>query len=75
MNTWPNGIKKALDQSQHEQWNSFNYPGTRQVCCVCDALTGNCEEDAYSIGDEGPFCEDCFKTASEDRPVINPLVD
>ena len=58
-NTWPNGERKALTQSDHERWNSFNYPGTRQLCGICSEPTGNCEEDSIMHDDGFPVCESC----------------
>ena len=60
MNTWPNGIKRALSQSEHEKWNSFNYPGTLQLCEKCESPTGRCEEDSIFLDEIGPICEDCY---------------
>ena len=62
MNTWPDGIRKAMNQNDHERWNSYNYPGTRQLCSQCEEPTGRCEEDSmYSEdGEQGPLCEECY---------------
>ena len=61
MNTWPGGIRRAMTQAEHEQWNVGNYPGTRQLCDECGEATGRCEEDAiYRDDDSGPICEDCY---------------
>lgn len=60
MNTWPNGIKRAITQSEHEAWNATNYPGTRQLCSKCDEPTGNCEEDSLSIDGESVLCNECY---------------
>lgn len=60
MNTWPDGQRRALTQSQHESWNDANYPGTRQLCECCDEPTGRCEEDSMYANDEGPLCEECY---------------
>lgn len=65
MNTWPDGKRRALDQSQHEHWNASHYPGTRQLCCFCDEPTGNCEVDSIFINDEGPMCKTCFDNQGE----------
>lgn len=61
--TWPGGKRHAMDQTAHERWNAVHYPGTRQLCCSCDAPTGRCEEDSMFVEDAGPFCEDCYATA------------
>ena len=63
MNTWPNGVKRAMTQSGHEEWNSANYPGTLEICCKCDAPTGNCEEDNTTDDDGRPYCRDCAVVA------------
>lgn len=55
----------ALDQATHEMINARYYPGTRQLCSVCDEPTGRCEEDSLSIG-EGPLCEECWATLPDE---------
>jgi len=62
MNTWPNGVRRALDQSEHERWNAKHYPGTLQLCVLCDLPTERCEEDAIMSGDVGPLCRACYET-------------
>lgn len=65
-NTWPGGYRHALDQSEHERWNATNYPGTRQLCSLCDQPTGRCEEDSiYLDEDSDPVCESCWTEAHE----------
>lgn len=67
MNTWPGGRRKALHQSEHEDWNARHYPGTRQLCSICDGPTGRCEEDSMYIDDDsGPVCERCFFENSDE---------
>lgn len=66
MNTWPEGKRKPLHQSEHEAWNTSNYPGTRQLCAKCQELTGRCEDDSLFFDDdreEGPLCETCWNFA------------
>ena len=58
-NTWPNGPRRALSQSDHSAWNATHYPGTRQLCVHCDEPTGRCEDDAIYVGDVGPLCAEC----------------
>lgn len=58
-NTWPNGERRALSQTEHESWNADNYPGTLEICCKCDYTTGNCEEDNICDDDGEPYCRDC----------------
>jgi len=54
-----------MSQSEHEAWNSSNWPGTRQMCAACDCPTGRCEEDG-NLNDEGePVCDSCFNGESE----------
>lgn len=60
MNTWPGGKRKALSQSEHEEWNSRNYPGTREMCAMCDTPTGNCGEDSNYDEDGNPLCWECY---------------
>ena len=60
MNTWPNNKRCRLSQSEHEKWNSHEYPGTRQLCSICDEPTGRCEDDSlYSESDE-TICYECY---------------
>ena len=59
MNTWPNGVRRAMTQSEHESWNSDNYPGTLEICCKCGQPTGNCEEDNTTDIDGEAYCDDC----------------
>jgi len=66
MNTWPNGKRHAIHQSEHEVWNANNYPGTRQLCSQCDEPTGRCEDDSLYLEDEtGPLCENCWHDSDE----------
>jgi hypothetical protein len=60
MNTWPNDVRKAMHQRDHESWNSSRYPGTRQLCCKCEEPTGRCEEDSVYNEDGLPLCDDCY---------------
>ena len=72
-NTWPNGRRQALDQSEHEHWNANNHPGTRQLCHHCDQPTGRCEEDSMWDSDGNPCCEKCHEEKSDtEGPVIHP---
>lgn len=60
MNSWPGGKRKALTQCEHEAWNGANYPGTLQLCVLCDEPTGCCEDDTLILADgTGPVCESC----------------
>jgi hypothetical protein len=66
MNTWPNGCRHAMHQSEHESWNASNYPGTLQLCSECEAPTERCEDDSIYLEDEtGPLCESCYHDTSE----------
>lgn len=70
MNEWPDGYRHAMHQSEHEEWNAANYPGTRQLCSICDDPTGRCEDDTLSVDDDGsPLCELCYEelTPQESR--------
>ncbi len=53
--------RKTFDQCTHERINSQNYPGTRQLCCDCDAPTGRCEDDSNFFGEIGPLCDECLE--------------
>lgn len=65
-NTWPGGRRHAMTQSQHEEWNASNYPGTLQLCEHCDEPTGRCEDDSLYLDDgTGPLCWDCYKQDQE----------
>jgi len=62
MSTWPGGKRHAMYPEEHEKWNAANYPGTRQLCQLCNEPTGRCEEDPlYSTDEVGPLCEQCYK--------------
>ena len=58
-NTWPGGGRHPMHQSEHEQWNARNYPGTRQLCSKCGDATGRCEDDTIWSADDQPLCESC----------------
>lgn len=65
-NTWPAGYRHTIHQSDHENWNSTHYPGTRQMCCLCDQPTGRCEEDAMRVESiDGSLCVECYHTTRE----------
>jgi len=58
----------ARTQCEHEAINAKEYPGTRQLCSVCDEPTGRCEEDSFYTEDgKGPMCENCFKDDEQKR--------
>jgi hypothetical protein len=38
-----------MTQSEHRAHNAVHYPGTRQLCALCDEPTGNCEEDSIYL--------------------------
>jgi hypothetical protein len=65
MNTWPGGYRHAMYPDEHEAWNATHYPGTRQLCSLCEQPTGRCEEDSIFRGDEGPLCEECASELSD----------
>lgn len=67
MNTWPGGKRHAMSQSEHEAWNAKNYPGTLQICCLCDQPTGRCEDDTIWSEDEEPLCENCYQATPRGR--------
>lgn len=51
------GHRRALDQGQHAAINARHYPGTRQLCAICDQPTGRCEEDSM-YRDGQPVCRE-----------------
>jgi formylmethanofuran dehydrogenase subunit E len=55
-----------MTQDAHESWNALHYPGTRQLCSLCDEPTGHCEEDTLEHG-EGPLCEPCYEKWKADH--------
>lgn len=60
---------KSRSQSEHEEINRREYPGTRQLCKQCGEPTGRCEDDSLyedEEGEIGPLCEDCFDIANSD---------
>lgn len=52
--TWPDGHRHAMHQSEHNAWNATHYPGTRQLCSICDEPTGRCEDDSLYVEGGGP---------------------
>ena len=60
-NSWPKGHRHAMYQSEHEKWNASHYPGTRQMCVVCDEPTGMCEDDGHYNEDGEPLCWECYQ--------------
>ncbi len=60
-NTWPSGKRHAMYIDEHERWNEKNYPGTRQLCSVCEEPTGRCEDDSILTEDGAPLCEGCYE--------------
>lgn len=60
-NSWPGGYRHAMHQDVHERWNAQHYPGTRQLCWICEEPTGRCEEDALWNADGNPLCERCYQ--------------
>ena len=66
-NEWPGGTRHAMYQSEHDSWNALCYPGTRQICCICDEPTGRCEFDSLYFEDNTkPLCERCYERAIEE---------
>mgnify|MGYP001575077142 CR=1 FL=1 len=62
----------AHSQDWHEKHNATHYPGTRQLCFLCDRPTERCEEDEMRVqGVPGPLCLDCYRENSE--PEKGPL--
>ena len=57
---------KARSQSEHRRINAREYPGTRQLCSVCNEPTDRCEEDALyldaDVENSGPLCMTCYHT-------------
>jgi len=64
-NTWPGGYRHGMTQSEHEAWNAHNYPGTLQLCSLCDEPTGRCEDDSILTEDGEPLCENCYATLGD----------
>jgi hypothetical protein len=61
-NTWPGGNRHAMTQDKHAAHNAASYPGTRQICAICEQPTGRCEDDELYADDAGPLCEDCYSS-------------
>ena len=56
----------ARTQKEHQAINRVEYPGTRQLCAVCNEPTEHCEEDAIYLEDRsGPLCPDCYHKTPE----------
>lgn len=53
----------ARSQAEHRMHNADNYPGTRQLCVMCNLETERCEEDSLWVElwgeDIGPLCSEC----------------
>ena len=56
-----NTFKKSLSQCDHEKFNASHYPGTRQICSICDEPTGRCEEDEICTIHGDAVCEGCYE--------------
>ena len=76
-NTWPEGRRRAMLQSEHDAWNANRYPGTRQLCSICGEPTGRCEGDSLFINDNDdeddgdPVCVGCWKEARDGELVCD----
>lgn len=57
---------KVYSQTEHERINAVSYPGTRQLCSLCNAPTERCEDDSLFYNEDGPLCIDCFKEITND---------
>lgn len=59
-----------MTQDEHEKWNSHNYPGTRQLCYLCDEPTGRCEDDSLYMNEDDDLdhtvCFQCYDAAKKD---------
>jgi hypothetical protein len=71
VNTWPDGYRHAMHQSEHEAWNASHYPGTRQLCARCEEPTGRCEENTLWSEDGEPLCKECWDSENPDDEVKN----
>ena len=64
----------ARTQAEHAAINAREYPGTRQLCALCDEPTGRCEEDAIWVETDvpgcecGPLCPDCYHMMTDATP-------
>jgi hypothetical protein len=65
-NSWPGGYQHAMHQLEHKSWNASHYPGTRQLCSICEQPTGRCEEDSMRSHSGEPLCEECNMTHGRD---------
>jgi len=56
----------ARHQHEHEAINAREYPGTRQLCEICEDPTERCEDDSiYAEAGEGPMCLACYHKTLE----------
>jgi hypothetical protein len=69
-NTWPGGYRHAMDQDQHARWNQSNYPGTREMCSICDSETGRAGRGEDSIFRE--VCKTSCEFFHDGRNVCEP---
>jgi hypothetical protein len=54
-------FKHRLSQCDHEKFNASHYPGTRQMCSICDKPTERCEDDEIVTIHGDPVCVDCYE--------------
>jgi hypothetical protein len=55
-------------QDWHTAHNAIHYPGTRQLCSVCEDPTLRCEEDGFPDGGGGWLCETHHEELKEPQP-------
>ena len=47
---WPGGYRHAIHQDEHRAYNANHYPGTRQLCCRCEAEIGSIKRGWHTCG-------------------------
>ncbi len=60
---------RARTQKEHQIYNRYNYPGTRQLCSQCDEATERCADDTIWSKDGFPLCENCYDLIPENGGV------
>lgn len=65
----------AMYPQEHEVYNSKHYPGTRQLCVMCNVPTERCEEDTIYMGDFGPYCETCYEKMVSVAPLMLKAIE
>ena len=68
---------KRRSQYEHNAINAREYPGTRELCVVCDTPTGHAgrgDGSLYCGGcGRGPFCDACYEGHAREERLVAAL--